>query len=388
MSVWTMDMDPGVVFGVDSRKKTGQKLKDYQATKVLLLYDEIMGKMGCAQELSDIIQAEGMEVVLYEAEVGEPTYAMVNRVADFAMEHQIDGIVGLGGGATMDTAKLAGRVLANGGRAEDFLGYTKSQNDFTYKTFRPIIVLPTTAGTGAEVNTAISCITPEGKKSNARHRATLAIIDPTYTYSLPKSITANTGIDALTHAAESLCNSKAMPNYMADTIEKECVKLIFKWLPIAYEDGSNKEAREWMSYAAMLGGYAIKLRKTTFGHAIGHRFANRYHWPHGFNCSLGLAALVRYNVTGDPDSTKLLAECCGVACPEGADMVEVGKQVVEKFDALQKAVGMKSMKEMGVEESFCDFIADDVSKDTKWTIVPNPPDFELMRKALHESYDY
>lgn len=388
MAIWTMDMDPGVIFGVDSRKRTGQKLKEYGATKVVFIYDAVMGSLGHAAEMEEIIRQAGLAVIPYEAEVGEPTYAMVNRLADFVMEQQADGIVGLGGGATMDTAKFAGRVIANGGRAEDYLGYTKSQNDLTYKTFRSIIVLPTTAGTGAEVNTAVSCITPEGKKANGRHRATLAIIDPVYTYGLPKSITANTGIDALAHAAESLCNSRAMPNPMADLIEKEAVKLVFQWLPIAYEHGDNKEAREKMCFAAMLGGYAIKLRKTTFGHAIGHRFADRYHWPHGFNCSLGLAALVRYNVTGDPESTRILAECCGVDCPPDADMTEVGKKVVEKFDALLKGVGMKNMKELGVEEEFCDFIKEDVSKDTKWTIVPNPPDFELMGKALHESYDY
>ena len=105
MGVWKMDMDPGVVFGIDSRKQIGDRLKDYGATKVLLIYDMVMGQLGYADELKKFTEEAGIEVVMYEAEVGEPTYAMVNRAADFAMEHKIDGIIGLGGGATMDTAK-------------------------------------------------------------------------------------------------------------------------------------------------------------------------------------------------------------------------------------------------------------------------------------------
>jgi alcohol dehydrogenase class IV len=106
------------------------------------------------------------------------------------------------------------------------------------------------------------------------------------------------------------------------------------------------------------------------------------------SASIGLAAVVRYNVTGDPESTRILAECCGVVCPENADMVKVGIEVVKKFDALQKVVGMKNMKELGIPEEFCDYITEQVSLDDKWKIVPNPPNFELMRKALHESYNY
>ena len=86
MAIWTMDMDRGVIFGVDSRKRTGQKLKEYGATKVVFIYDAVMGSLGHAAEMEEIIRQAGLTVFPYEAEVGEPTYAMVNRLADFAME--------------------------------------------------------------------------------------------------------------------------------------------------------------------------------------------------------------------------------------------------------------------------------------------------------------
>jgi alcohol dehydrogenase class IV len=386
MGNWIIDMDPGVVFGEDSRKVTGDKLKEYGATKVMLLHDEIMTSLGYTKDLSDIIREAGMEVIAYQTRLGEPKSGWVDEAARFALENKADGLVGLGGGATIDTAKFVGKLLANGGNAEDYLGYTNTSGS---KTFRPIIVLPTTSGTGAEVNTALACDNESrGRKAFTMQRATLAIIDPTYTYGLPKEVTANTGIDALTHAAESLCNSAAMPNWMADTLGKECVKLVFEWLPTAYNEPGNKDARAWMSYAAMLGGYTIKLRKTTFGHALAQPIGNTYHYPHGVCCSVGMAAVVRYNVTGDPASTRLLAGCCGVPCPEDADMIAVGNEVVKRFDGLQKAVGMKNMRELGIPKDFVNEMVDQVSKDEKWKVVPNPPDFELLRKVTHESYDY
>jgi alcohol dehydrogenase class IV len=381
-----IDMDPGVVFGEDSRKQTGGKLKEYGAKKVMLFHDEIMTKLGFTEELKEIIKSEGPEVVTYQTELGEPKSSWIDKAAETARQNKVDSLVGLGGGATIDTAKFVGKILANGGKAEDYLGYTNTAGN---NTFRPIIVLPTTAGTGAEVNTALACDNESLKrKAFTMQRATLSIIDPTYTYGLPKEITANTGIDALTHSAESLCNSAAIPNWMADTLCKDSIKMIFKWLPIAYNEPGNKEARARMSYASMLGGYAIKLRKTTFGHALAQPIGNTYHFPHGVCCSVGMAAVVRYNVTGDPGSTRLLAGCCGVDCPGDADMIKVGNEVVKKFDALQKAVGMKNMKELGIPEDFVDYMADMVSKDEKWKVVPNPPDFDLMRKVLRESYNY
>lgn len=386
MGNWTIDMDPGAIFGEDSRKVTGKKMKELGATKVMLVVDDTMKTLGFAGEMEEILKEAGLEVVTYTVETREPTSTMCNVARDFALEHGIDGIVALGGGAVMDIGKMAGKLMANGGNTEDYLGYEKA--NMPYKVFKPIICLTTTSGTGAEINHGMSIFNDiTQKKGNNKHPATLAITDPYYTYNLPKTLTANTGIDALAHAVETLCNSEHIVNWMSDTLAKEAVTLIFEYLPKAYETG-DKEARAWMSYAAELAGWAIKMRKTTFGHALGHRFANRYHWPHGVCCGLCLPAVARYNVTGNPYTTRILAKCIGIDCPDDADMVEVGKQVVAKFDELYKRVGMKTIKEMGVEESFLDEIAEDIRRDTKWTVVPNPPDFDLVRKVLHESYDF
>lgn len=382
---WLIDMDPGALFGEGARFQTGKKMKALGGSRVLLIVDGTMKQLGFAEEMVNILKEAELEVVEYEAETREPSTNMINACRDFAIEQKIDSIVALGGGAVIDISKCTGKLLANGGNLEDYLGY---DNRKPYKRFSPIICLPTTAGTGAEINHGCSIFNDvTQKKGNTLHPATLAITDPYYTYNCPKGLTAVVGIDALAHATETLCNSQTITHWMSDTLAKEAVTLCFKYLPAAYET-SDKEARDRMAYAAEIAGWAIKMRKTTFGHACGHRFANKYHWPHGVCCGIGLSAVVRYTAECDPYTIRILAQCIGIDCPEDADMVEVGKKVVAEYDKLMKLVGMKSMKEMGVPEDFIDFLKEDVSKDPKWIIVPNPPDFEKMAKAFHDAYDY
>lgn len=387
MEFWKIDMN-NALFGPGVRLLTGEKMKEFNATKVLIVHDTVMKELGYADELVENIKAAGLDAVLYEMEPGEPSSGKVDRAYEQVLAMGgIDGIVGLGGGAAMDTAKMIGKLLVNGGKSEDYLGYT---NTTVAKPFHPLIALPTTAGTGSEVNGGLVCeIESQHLKATSPASATLALIDPTYTYKLPKSITASTGIDAMAHAIESLCNSASMPNWMADTLGKETVKLGLKWLPLAYAGGpENEEARNWMSYIAALGGYTVWLRKSTFGHAIANQLSNAFHIPHGVGCGIGLAAVMRYNITGDYAATRLLAPCFGIDCPEDANMEEVGQKVFEKFDALLKELELPSMKKLGIPESFIAEAAAGIRSDTKWAIVPNPPDFDLMEKCMHDSYDF
>ncbi len=388
MSVWTIHDMHDVLFGVDSRLQLGEKLKGYGATKVLLFHDEVMGPLGYVDELVKIIKDAGMDVVTYKGAPGEPNSDNVDKVVEFARAEKIDAMVGLGGGAAMDTTKLAGKVIANGGKTTDYLGgYTAIAAGS--KKFSPMILLPTTSGTGSEVSYGLMCQNNDnGVKTFALHPATLAIIDPTYTFKLPPAVTAFTGIDAFCHCAECLCNSVAMPNYLADAIAREGMRLSFKYLPKVFDNPDDVEARTMMSAAAMLGGQAITLRKTSIGHAVSNQLSDNYHTPHGIGTSVGIDVQARYNVKGDPGTTRIWAECMGIACPEDADMEAVGNEVVAKLEALLKKVGLKNMKQMDIPESFCDMIADNVAKDKKWAIVPNPPDFDLLRKVIKESYDY
>ncbi len=385
---WSIHNILGAVFGRDARKETGKILREYGCRRVALIYDSAMLPLGFERELLDIIKAEQIEVLPYQAASGEPSSSELEKFVHFCREAAADGLVALGGGSVMDTAKLTGKILANGGNTIDYLGgYTSL--DVGNKLFRPIIALPTTAGTGSESCWGIMCLNEEtGIKTYTRHPPTRAVVDPVYSMGLPAYITAYTGMDALAQAAECLVNSSAMPNWMADTLCREALDCAVRYLPIAVHEPDNAEAREKMCWSAMLSGYAITLRKTSSGHAIANQISDAYNEPHGVGVGCGLAALARYNIHGDAQTSRIWAPYFQVECPAGADMLEVGQRVSDKIDAFQKNIGMKSMKELGIAKSFCDTAADNISRDKKWEIVPKVPDFELLRKCINESWDY
>lgn len=376
------------IFGVDSRKQAGEILKSLGGTKALLVCGPNINALGYPEELIGILKEAGIETVLYVKDEGEPTGDMVNKGVAIARAEKIDSIVALGGGSSMDTAKMIGKVLANNaGRAEDLLGGYTALNVGT-KVFSPVLLLSTTAGTGSEVSWGLMCENMDNlKKTFSVHPGTYAILDPTYYTTLPKEITATCGMDSLAHSLESLCNSVAMPHPLADMYCCEGISASCKGMVAAYNDPNDIEARSYMAYAAMIGGSAITLRKTNLGHAVSNQLVDYYHFSHGVAVSVGLMAQLMYNTEKDPVSSSLIAPCMGIECPEGADLKEVGQKIYDKIYKMQKDMGVKNMKELNVPEEFCDTIAENVSKDKKWAIVPNPPDFDYLRVVLHQIWN-
>lgn len=384
--IWKLDPITATVFGVDSRKQTGEKLKEFGVTKACIFYDEAVGSLGKKDEMVEIIEAAGIEAVAFQVEPGEPNCVSTDHAADFARENNIDGLVGIGGGSTLDTAKMVGVVLANGGKTLDYLGYTAKPAE---KVFSPIITLPTTAGTGAEVTWFLTNGDEDHNKLVCMYSpVTLAIVDPTYCLTMPRSVTANTGIDALVHASEEMAQTRAFPNLFVDELCKSTVEIIFKWLPKALEDGSNLEARVWMSYAALVAGYIIRMRGGHFAHPVANQLSNLVHCPHGVGCGIGMVALAHYCIDENNDWVRMTAKACGVECNEDSDMHEVGVKVAEAYTALHKLAGIPNLKALGVAEEEIDNIVDRVAADSKWKVVPAPPKFDLVKKAMHETYDF
>lgn len=359
---WTIHNIHNAAFGRDARFAVADMLGEFDVHNVALLYDRALEPLGFVSEMVDIIEKGGYTVYTYMTAEDEPVSSELDKFVDFCRGHGVDALVSLGGGSTIDTTKLAGKVLANGGKTTDYLGGYTALNVGS-KVFEPIIAIPTTAGTGSESCWGIMCLNEEtGIKTFTRHPVTRAVVDPVYTMKLPAEITAYTGMDALAQAAECLVNTRAMPNRMADVLAREALADAIKYLPIAVHEPDNLEAREHMCWAAMLSGYAITLRKTSSGHAVANQLSDKYHLAHGIGVGIGMAALARYNVTGDPDTTRVWAPFFGVDEP---DVTRAGELIVRKLDALQKDIGMPNMKQLGIPESFCDECADGIAKDKK-----------------------
>lgn len=220
-----------------------------------------------------------------------PQLSGVEETVKLAREHGADAIIGIGGGSAIDTAKFAAAITLDGG---DAIEYYRGARPFPAKRL-PVIAVPTTAGTGSEV-TQVSVISHNTEKKTINNPAFMplaAIVDPELCMSVPPRTTMNTGLDALAHALEGFWSVQHQP--ICELMTAEAVRLILENLEKAYRDGSDKDARSALSYAATLGGLAFALPKTAASHACSYPLSEDYHLPHGEACAFTLDSLVRIN---------------------------------------------------------------------------------------------
>ena len=220
-----------------------------------------------------------------------PQLSGVVETVKLAREKNADGIIGIGGGSSIDTAKFAAAITLDGGEA---LEYYRGERPFPAKRL-PVIAVPTTAGTGSEV-TQVSVISHDTEKKTINNPVFMplaAIVDPELCLSVPPRTTMNTGLDALAHALEGFWSVQHQP--ICELMTAEAVRLVLENLEKAYRDGSDINARSAMSYAALLGGLAFALPKTAACHACSYPLSEDYHMPHGEACAFTLDSFVRIN---------------------------------------------------------------------------------------------
>lgn len=237
------------------------------------------------------LQSEVSEICAVFSEVlPNPQLSGVAETVRLAREHNADAIIGIGGGSSIDTAKLASACVCG----DESVEYYYETANFPGKHLS-VIAIPTTAGTGSEV-TQVSVISRDGEKktiNNPVFMPKLAIVDPELTYSVPKRTTMNTGLDALAHALEGYWSVNHQP--ICDIYAIEAVRLILENLEAAYSDGENAKARHNMSLASLLAGLAFAQPKTAASHACSYPLSADYHLPHGEACAFTLDSLVRMN---------------------------------------------------------------------------------------------
>ncbi|HKT22525.1 MAG TPA: iron-containing alcohol dehydrogenase, partial [Nitrososphaerales archaeon] len=270
-------------FGFGSLDGLGAEAKALGASKALVVTDKVMVKTGIVQKVTDRL---GIPFDVYDEVEAEPRIEVAQGAADRVRSGRYDLVVGVGGGSSMDMAKAAAGFATNQGAARAFVG----NNLFPRKPL-PSIMIPTTAGTGAEL-TVTSMVTVDGHKQWINSPLLLpsaAVVDPELTMSMPQGVTAATGMDALCHNTEAYLSSLASP--ITDSAALEGVKLIVQNLEKAYDSGGDRMAREGMSLGALMGGIALQA-KMVYGHSIGYTVATRYRLAHGVSCGLPLPYVI------------------------------------------------------------------------------------------------
>lgn len=336
----------------------------------LLVTDPVVDRLGLARDVATGLTTAGFELHRYAEIPGEPSAEVADRAAARAREVRPVLVVGVGGGSVMDVAKLSAALVRNPGSVVD---YTHVAGRRFAEPAIPTILVPTTAGTGAEASqNAVVTIGPRKAFAN-NHPQLLAagvILDPVLTYSLPPAVTAHTGLDALSHCIEGMLSTNA--SALTDLAAIEGIRMIFEALPAAHARGSDAEARAGMMLAAYMGGLTLNAGMV-LGHSIAYTIANRLHLPHGLSCALALPYAMAY---GRKNATQRLRR---IADATGGD----GGNPIARVEGLCRAVGIPaSLRSIGLErERLPEMVAECLQQYPR----PNNPR-PLEREAVTSLY--
>jgi alcohol dehydrogenase class IV len=296
---------PTILVGPGASGRLGQTIAGFGHSKILIVTDSVVSRLGLLNDLTSALTAGGAEYVVFDAITPDAPIPLIEEGIEFYSANACDAIVAVGGGSSMDASKAIAAAVSNPGKSlRELAGYFKG-----LQTPVKIYAVPTTAGTGSEVTVAAVISDPEKQAKlvivDTRLVPKMAALDPCLMTGLPPPITAATGIDALTHAIESFIGTWA--NSYTDDLALSAVGLIFENLRLAYNDGKNLAAREKMALAATYAGLAFTRANVGYVHAIAHQFGGKYHTPHGLANAIMLPLVLKYSLPAVTDRLALLA---------------------------------------------------------------------------------
>lgn len=337
-------LQPVVIkFGCGIRKELKESARSLGCKNGLLVSDPFFVNSGLAEQI--VSESDGMLTGIYGGVSPNPDVTEVDECARIIKENNHGFVAALGGGSALDCAKAAASICLT----EDSIRKYHGTGVAMPTEHLPLLALPTTAGTGSEV-TCVSVLTDHenGKKSPIVSNGfypTEALIDPELTYSMPPKVTAGTGIDVLCHALEGFWSKGHQP--VCDALALHAAKLVFRYLKTAYENPSDKTAREKMAEASVTAGLAFTLPKTTASHACSFPLTNIYHIPHGEACGLTLDYFARINASADDGRLEEFARELGFA---GADEMADAIHKLKEELGLRNDLADLSLNEEQIEE--------------------------------------
>ncbi len=314
-------------------------------SKPLVVMDPGLVKAQQDTAITAPLTAAGLDFVLYDKIDPEPGLRLADTGTEIARNNSCDCVIGVGGGSAMDVAKAIAILLTNGGKAVDYIGLGKIK-----KPGVPKIMVPTSAGTGAEVTfTAVFINEATGSKAGMNGDPLYpetAVLDPNLTRSLPPHVTAATGIDALTHALEAYTSIQA--NQLSETYSLTAIDLIVNNLREAYADGRNMEARSNMLLASLLGGKALAIAGVGLVHAMAYPLGGMFGISHGLANAVLLPYVTEFNLIGDLKKHGVLAEIFGVDCSD-LTLRDAAAELVEELHLLNGDLNVPAtLKELNI----------------------------------------
>lgn len=352
-----------IVSELGAANKLGEHIAQRFPTvkRALLVTDPGFLKTGLVDAPADSLRTAGIDVSIYSNVAADPPEQIVLEAVAAARQHRSDIVIGLGGGSSMDVAKLIA-VLAGGGQeigAIYGIGNVKGSR-------LPLVQIPTTAGTGSEVTNIAIVTTGATTKMGVvapQLYADMALLDAELTLGLPPLVTAATGIDAMVHAIEAY-TSRHKKNPLSDILARKALGLLSANLIPACENGRNLVARQAMLLGAMLAGQAFSNAPVAAVHALAYPIGGTFHVPHGLSNSLVLPHVLRFNL---PAAAGLYAELAEIVVPEASGSEEArAEALVVAMQQIATITGIeRTLQQVGIKETDLDQLADDAMLQTR-----------------------
>ncbi|CAN5611664.1 hydroxyacid-oxoacid transhydrogenase [soil metagenome] len=416
-TVFTMEATP-LKYGPGSSEEAGWELKRMDVGRVMLISDPGVVKANITGRIQELIEAEGIEVEVWDSSRVEPTADSFQAAADFASEGDFDGFVAVGGGSSIDTAKVSNLIATHGGEIIEYVNPPVGGGKKPPGPLRPLLAIPTTSGTGAEATTVAILDIPDQKVktgiSHAYMRPDRGIVDPLLTMSLPSEVTSSCGLDVVCHAAESYLtkpyderpktdNPDDRPPYqganpIADMWSAKALEYGGKYLRRAVDNGDDVEARGAMMLGASLAGIGFGSAGVHIPHACAYPIAGLKHeWqppgypqdhpfvPHGWSVIVTAPAAFRFTYDAMPERHREVAELLSGERIESHDENTLPEIIIQ----LMKDVGApKGVRELGYSEDEIDDLVDGAMKQQRLLVgAPKEVSEEDLANIIRESME-
>jgi len=414
-SIFTMEATP-VKFGIGASADAGWELNRLGVKRAMLVTDPGVAALGHPERIKTLIEAEGIEVIVYDRARVEPTIDSFQDAADFALEHEVDGFVSVGGGSSMDTAKVANLVSTHPAPVMDYVNPPVGEGKKPPSPLKPHLAIPTTSGTGSEATTVAVLDIPDLKvKTGISHRylrATQAIVDPDLVRSLGPEVTSSTGLDVVCHAAESFLSkpfdSRARPdspddrppyqgsNPVADVWSAKALEFGGRYLRRAVADRDDVEARGYMMLAATMAGVGFGSAGVHIPHSCAYPIASVKHEyqpagypddhpfvPHGHSVIVTAPAAFRFTYDAMPERHHQVAELLAgepLTDPGPDTLPDLLRELMKDIDA------PRGVAEFGYTEDDVPVLVDGALKQQRLlAVAPKEVDEDDLRHIITAS---
>jgi alcohol dehydrogenase len=363
-----------LVMGPDTSSNLGDIAASVGMARVLIVTDDGIIQHGLLDKALESLQKLKIQYHIYSDVVADPPEEIVTDAVAVAQSFKCDGVIGFGGGSSMDVAKLLSVLITGGQRLSEIYGVDKILGNRI-----PLIHVPTTAGTGSEATMVSIITTGETTKAGVVSRALLAdkiILDPSLTLGLPAHVTAATGIDAMVHAIEAY-TSRRLKNPLSDMLAREALRLLAGNIVTAVQKGDDIEARGSMLLGSMLAGQAFANAPVAAVHALAYPLGGNYHIPHGLTNALVLPHVLRFNA---PCASDLYAELAPLIMP-GVTLPNESSKITERladyFLLLAEKLGLQTkLRQMNIPESDLQMLAEQSMLQQR-LLINNPREVSL-----------